>query len=155
MSPPDAATVVVFLVACARQGETLQPHIEMPRGTGRLGRLEPPRPIDRARLAMTVERPAGSEVTLTIAQAPVRSSVTAEDDAEVCGSCERAPSHLGEVISPPARCRLSSWRATDRRWTSSGPSARCRVRTCAHIAASGASPETPAPPCAWMARSMT
>src|SRR5258708_18907596 len=45
-----------------------------------------------------------------------------------------------------ARARSSSTRAIERRCTSSGPSASRRLRTMAHIAASGVSPETPAPP---------
>src|SRR5262245_49543709 len=49
----------------------------------------------------------------------------------------------------------SSRRATDMRCTSSGPSARRRVRTCAYIDASGASSDTPSAPCDWIARSMT
>ncbi|MGH3261309.1 MAG: hypothetical protein ACRDNS_04860, partial [Trebonia sp.] len=39
VSPPDAATVVVFLVAYARQGEMLQKHIKMAKGAGRRGAL--------------------------------------------------------------------------------------------------------------------
>src|SRR5436305_10357848 len=39
--------------------------------------------------------------------------------------------------------------------TSSGPSARRRVRTLAQAAARNVSWATPAPPCAWMARSST
>src|ERR1019366_3146857 len=49
----------------------------------------------------------------------------------------------------------SSSRATDRKCTSSGPSARRRVRSCAQPSARGKSPETPPAPCAWIARSST
>src|SRR6185369_9140641 len=41
------------------------------------------------------------------------------------------------------------------RWTSSGPSASRIVREWAHADASGKSSDTPAAPCAWMARSNT
>src|SRR6185312_2496937 len=51
--------------------------------------------------------------------------------------------------------RRSSARAIERRCTSSGPSNRCIARCQAYMAASGVSSETPAPPCTWMARSMT
>src|SRR5690606_41583320 len=40
------------------------------------------------------------------------------------------------------------------RWTSSGPSARRRVRWWAYMLATGKSPETPPPPWAWIAQSV-
>ncbi len=49
----------------------------------------------------------------------------------------------------------SRCRATTPRWTSSGPSARRRLRAPAYAAASGKSSLMPPPPCSWMARSMT
>lgn len=51
--------------------------------------------------------------------------------------------------------RSNSRRAIARSCTSSGPSAIRNVRTWAHIAASGRSSVTPAPPYTWMARSMS
>ena len=51
-------------------------------------------------------------------------------------------------------CLANSISAMERLWTSSGPSARRRVRMPAQLAASGESWLTPAPPCAWMASSM-
>lgn len=47
-----------------------------------------------------------------------------------------------------------SLRAMLRLCTSSGPSARRRVRMCAHMLANGKSSVTPAPPWTWIARSM-
>src|SRR5207248_8697882 len=48
---------------------------------------------------------------------------------------------------------FSSRRASERLWTSSGPSARRSVRTWAHISARGKSWLTPPAPCAWIALS--
>src|SRR5688572_17232409 len=52
-------------------------------------------------------------------------------------------------------CFLYSCLAIARRWTSSGPSARRKVRTDAQAPASGKSADTPPPPCAWIASSST
>src|SRR5690606_32653164 len=49
----------------------------------------------------------------------------------------------------------SSRRAIWSRWTSSGPSAKRRMRARAHWCASGKSWHTPPPPCAWIAQSST
>src|SRR5262245_216934 len=54
----------------------------------------------------------------------------------------------------PSYLRNSSL-AMASRWTSSGPSARRRARAQAQAAARPKSALTPAPPCAWMARSIT
>src|SRR3954451_8676234 len=58
----------------------------------------------------------------------------------------------GDICTLPF---FSSVLAIASRCTSSGPSASRSVRVCAHIAASGKSSQTPAAPCAWMARSST
>src|SRR5690606_10768421 len=67
----------------------------------------------------------------------------------------RARRALPRAVGHASRYLPSSARATERTWTSSGPSASRRVRRPAHIAASGVSALTPAPPCTWMARSTT
>src|SRR5579885_1976488 len=68
--------------------------------------------------------------------------------------------HRGSSAAHPAAGALRSYFAsssfaTVSRCTSSGPSASRRVREFAHIAAYSKSWETPAPPCACIARSMT
>ena len=68
----------------------------------------------------------------------------------------RGPRRSGIVTPWNQSCaayRLSSRRARDRLWTSSGPSASRSVRAAAYSSASGKSWLTPPAPCNWMARS--
>ena len=76
-------------------------------------------------------------------------------------AARRAPRRLSRRLGRFSSRRAVAGSARDSRraiamwWTSSGPSAICRIRATAYSSGSSVSCATPAPPCAWIARSIT
>src|SRR5262249_30170245 len=82
-------------------------------------------------------------------------AVLGEAPGERAADAARPAGHHHDLAGDVHRYFFSSRRPIWLRCTSSGPSARRSVRTLAHARARPKSVVTPAPPCAWIAQSMT